>query len=480
MTDRISDIKQVCGKPEQLLTILEDTPVKQATLEMKNNKIGCLVVLNKDNDFVGIVAERDILYKTVIGGKSFEHVLVKDVMTKDTITCSMNDPIEKVEKLMTKHNIRHAPILIDKTPIAMVSIRDTIAYRLQANEAMRTAAEELAMLSTGLKSLDFDDVIELAINDVPKNFKAQNSVLFLKAKKSCDVIIHRNNCPIPELDLSEPEKLNKLAENNKILSCKKLCQECNFIENSETSITIPLTVFGHSSKRDYHHIAMQGFLCMCNFKASNENSEDLRKYKASLLKDLLNANMTNAKLYHDYQDALHESQTDPLTGVGTRRVLEQMLDMEYQRACRYNSVFSVAIMDLDHFKKINDLSGHSEGDKVLKKLAKLITKSMRTTDITARYGGDEFMLIMPETNAKDAMRLIERVRRQTKSISVNHEKNISISCGLTQWAGTESDSTDNILERADAALYEAKANGRDKVVLHQPTDPISQVLMNDM
>ena len=480
MTDRISDIKQVCGKPEHLLTIIEDASVKQATQEMKNNKIGCLVVLNNDNNLVGIVAERDILYKTVISGKSFEETLVKDVMTKDTITCTMNDPIEKVEKLMAKHNIRHAPVLIDKMPIAMVSIRDTIAYRLQANKAMKDAAEELAMLSTGLKSLDFDDVIELAINEVPKNFKAQNSVLFLKAKNSCDAIVHRNNCPIPEVDLSEPEKLNELSENKQILSRKILCHECNFVENSETAITIPLTIFGHSSKKDYRHIAMQGFLCMCNLKASDGNSEDLRKYKASLLRDLLNANMTNAKLYHDYQTALHKSQTDPLTGVGTRHVLEQMLDIEYQRACRYNSMFSIAIIDMDHFKEINDLSGHPEGDKVLKKLAKLITKSMRTTDIITRYGGDEFMLIMPETNAKDAMRLMERIRRQTKNLSINQEKAITISCGLTQWGGTESDSLDDMLERADAALYEAKANGRDKVVLRQAADAISQILMNDM
>lgn len=480
MADRISDIKQVCGKPAQLLTIIEDASVKQATQEMKDNRIGCLVVLNKENRLVGIIAERDILHKTVIDGKSFDQTLVKDVMTKDPITCDMNDSIESVERLMAKHNIRHAPVLVDKMPIAMVSIRDTIAYRLQVNKAMKDAAEELAMLSTGLKSLDFNDVIELAINEVPKNFKAQNSVLFLKAKNSSDVIIHRNNCPVPEVDLSEPERLNELSEDKQILSCKRLCTECNFVENSETGITIPLTIFGHSSKKDYRHIAMQGFLCMCNLKASDGNSEDLRKYKASLLRDLLNANMTNAKLYHDYQAALHRSQTDPLTGVGTRHVLEQMLDLEYQRAQRYNSMFSIAIIDLDHFKEINDSSGHPEGDKVLKNLAKLITKSMRTTDITARYGGDEFMLIMPETNAKDAMRLIERIRRQTKSISVGQKKDITISCGVTQWGGTESDTLDNILERADAALYEAKANGRDKVVLRQATDAISQMLINDM
>ncbi|HPS56249.1 MAG TPA: diguanylate cyclase [Sedimentisphaerales bacterium] len=480
MADKISDIKQVCNKPKQLLTILEDAPVRQAALVMKSNNVGCLVVLNKDNGLVGIIAERDILYKTVITGTTFEQTLVKEVMTKNTLTCTMNDSIEAVEKLMTEHNIRHTPVLVDRTPIAMVSIRDIIAYRLQANKAMRTAAEELTMLSTGLKSLDFDDVIELAINQVPKSFKAQNSVLFLKTKNAFDAIIHRNNCPIPEVDLSEPEKLNELAESKEILSCKRHCPECNFVENSLASITIPLTVFGHSTRRDYHHIAMQGFLCMCNFKTSNENSEDLRKYKASLLRDLLNANMTNAKLYHDYQNALQRSQTDPLTGVGTRLVLEQMLDLEYQRACRYNTTFSIAIIDLDHFKEINDLSGHPEGDKALKKLAKLITKSMRTTDVIARYGGDEFMLIMPETNAKDAMRLVERVRRQAKTISVTPEKNISISCGLTQWSGMQSDSLDNILQRADSALYEAKANGRDKVVMHQPEKTITPVFVNDM
>ena len=182
--------------------------------------------------------------------------------------------------------------------------------------------------------------------------------------------------------------------------------------------------------------------------------------------EVLSANLTNAKLYQDYQKARRDSETDPLTGVGTRRVLERVLKTEYARATRYNNYFSVAIVDIDNFKEINDNAGHAAGDRALQQLAKIMRNNVRTTDmIITRYGGDEFVMVMPETKLKGAKVLLERLRRQVKGISIPKVQSITISCGLAEWnQGPPPDNAETILKRADTALYQAKRKGRNRVV----------------
>ena len=150
-------------------------------------------------------------------------------------------------------------------------------------------------------------------------------------------------------------------------------------------------------------------------------------------------------------------------------MLEQVLNTEYARALRYNRSFSVAIVDIDHFKRINDTTGHVAGDKALVKLAKLMRDSVRTTDIIiVRFGGDEFVLIMPETKLTGAKALLERLRRQVKTISIPKVASVTISCGAAEWTGSADDTAETILQRADEALYEAKRSGRNRVVADQP------------
>jgi len=207
---------------------------------------------------------------------------------------------------------------------------------------------------------------------------------------------------------------------------------------------------------------------MCRLETSSLSSQELQLYKASLLSEVLSAGLTNAKLYQNYQQARRDSQTDPLTGVGTRRVLDKVLAAEYARAARYNRPFSVAIVDIDNFKQINDQTGHATGDKALKNLAKIMTNTIRSADIVTRYGGDEFVLLMPETEMHNAARILERIRRQAKTISIPKFRNVTISCGLAQWNSSIDDTPEKILKRADAALYQAKSEGRNKVVESNP------------
>jgi len=190
-------------------------------------------------------------------------------------------------------------------------------------------------------------------------------------------------------------------------------------------------------------------------------------YKASLLQEILSVNLTNAKLYHDYQKARQDSEIDPLTGVGTRRVLDQVLRVEYARAIRYNHCFSIAVVDIDNFKQINDTAGHAAGDSALKQLAEIMLRNVRMTDIIiTRYGGDEFVLIMPETNLNGAKVLLERLRSEAKTISIPNVPSVTISAGAAEWNPSVSatDTAETILRRADTALYKAKHAGRNRVV----------------
>ena len=161
--------------------------------------------------------------------------------------------------------------------------------------------------------------------------------------------------------------------------------------------------------------------------------------------------------------------TDALTAVGSRKLLEDKLQAECARAKRYKRQFSIAIIDLDNFKTINDVLGHAAGDDALRKLADCMKSQKRATDILTRYGGDEFVIIMPETKAKDAVILLERIRAKTQEIKVVEDLTMTISCGIAQSLSEPADSSREVMRRADLALYEAKSAGRNRVKIWDET-----------
>lgn len=156
--------------------------------------------------------------------------------------------------------------------------------------------------------------------------------------------------------------------------------------------------------------------------------------------------------------------TDPLTGAGNRRHLDERFVLEVDRAQRYDKQLSVVIADLDHFKAINDTYGHNAGDEVLKAVAAVIRGSMRATDIMARFGGEEFVLLLPETGRVGAELLAERIRRALELQPVGGlAQPVTASFGVA--IARASESAKDVLKRADEALYQAKHAGRNRVVV---------------
>ena len=464
----IEDVTQITERPSRLLTIKENATVAEAAKKMADHQIGCLVVLDTQDKFAGLLTERDMLAKVLKASLAPDDVVVRDIMTVNVVSCTMQTPLAKAEKLMAEHKIRHILIVTDDTPIGMLSIRDIIAYQRRANEAAKTAAEQVAMLSAGLQSHDFNYIIALTINQIPESFQADGAVLYFPQKDILPPIVYRKNCPLSQEDLPEPLQVSQNSPDGQPVY-GEICGNCRSSGGQSSRLIIPLNINEYDSTDDKPDTTRQGFLCMCRFDPSSTETRQLRLYKASLLQKVLNVNLTNAKLYQNCRQARHDSETDPLTGIGTRRVIRQALSTECGRAVRYGNCFSVAIIDVDNFKQINDSAGHAAGDTALCRVARIMSSNARATDILSRYGGDEFVLLMPETKLNEATELLERLRHRIKNISIPDVKSITISCGLAEWTDSPADTAETIMERADTALYKAKEQGRNRVVAAQPT-----------
>jgi two-component system cell cycle response regulator len=174
-----------------------------------------------------------------------------------------------------------------------------------------------------------------------------------------------------------------------------------------------------------------------------------------------------------YEQAERLATTDGLTGVLNRRTFNAELHGRLREAQRYNRPLSLLLLDVDHFKKVNDTYGHPAGDVVLRGIAALAQKQARETDVVARYGGEEMAVILPETDAQGAHTIAERIRKAAAAASHATEQGgvqVTLSIGLATWPGP-GDSAEELVEAADKALYRAKQGGRNRVAAANPASP---------
>ena len=156
-----------------------------------------------------------------------------------------------------------------------------------------------------------------------------------------------------------------------------------------------------------------------------------------------------------------QSLTDALTGISNRKKFDQSLIYFKESFLRYNIRFSVILFDIDHFKKINDTYGHAAGDQALVKLSQIVQNSVRITDVFARWGGEEFVLLLPETDLDGAKIVATNLRNLIKIQNFDEIGKLTCSFGVGEYSGNES--TEEFFKRIDKALYEAKEGGRDRV-----------------
>lgn len=183
----------------------------------------------------------------------------------------------------------------------------------------------------------------------------------------------------------------------------------------------------------------------------------------------------NAQLFNNTRQL---SVTDELTGLANRRHFKNMLDLEKKRSARFRKPLSILMVDVDFFKKFNDTHGHLEGDHVLKKIAQILSHNVREVDLVARFGGEEFIVLLPNTSAQEALLVAEKLREIVERTPFPGEESlpsgnltISIGCASCPEDTTDMDELEN---RADIALYEAKRRGKNAVVRYRETLDESQ------
>ena len=160
---------------------------------------------------------------------------------------------------------------------------------------------------------------------------------------------------------------------------------------------------------------------------------------------------------------------DSLTGLFKHTEIKDRLSHELARARRNRTTVSVAMLDIDKFKRINDTYGHLSDDTVIATLAHLLRRALRTTDIVGRYGGEEYMVVMPDSDEANAIRKLDLLRREFEAIGFHH-KDMEFHCSFSGGV-SDSDSSDNIdllIEKADMALYRAKTQGRNQILGAMP------------
>lgn len=194
-----------------------------------------------------------------------------------------------------------------------------------------------------------------------------------------------------------------------------------------------------------------------------KGDEGHKKIHKELLKELIDKYV---KLTKELEEKIAEvtklSETDQLTKIYNRVKFVNELEKEINRSERYQTKLSLIMFDIDHFKAVNDKYGHDIGDETLIKLTEVVSKTVRDTDVFARWGGEEFMVLAPQTGLEEAIRLAERIRKNIAEKEIKQVGHVTCSFGVTEFKAT--DDFDKFTKRVDEALYQAKENGRNQVI----------------
>ena len=234
---------------------------------------------------------------------------------------------------------------------------------------------------------------------------------------------------------------------------------CQF-QNTDRNILVKLgSAATHTC--DYSLTIQQQYLGNITFSRKQRFSNDELAQLETLLGTLVYP-LRNAMVYHD---AINQAMSDPLTGLGNRGALESALEHQWQMAQRYEQDLGILMIDIDHFKAVNDRYGHDIGDYVIKKVAEAINSTTRQTDLTFRYGGEEFLVLLNKTDPTGSASIAERIRKNIEALQLvdanNHVINVTASIGGTHLHPGVDKAT--LIKEADKALYLSKESGRNQV-----------------
>ena len=294
-------------------------------------------------------------------------------------------------------------------------------------------------------------------NEVP-NLKVIHNPLEKKAQ--ADIARHIS---LPEQEMRLLEKLQTTLNLSQLVDI--------FFTSIQTAVSVDGMLYINSEVKTEEQIGSKfHHSCRYSLKMEGEFLGDLTFYRRKRFteKELMNLEVLMSSMVYPlrnalmYRKALEAAFTDALTGAQNRASLNDTLAREIELAKRHNDELSVILIDADHFKKINDTYGHGHGDAVLKAISAIAHDTIRQSDVLFRYGGEEFLVLLNQTDLEGAELLAHRIRQNIENLSeINGVKSdATVSLGVTTLR--KNDSMSSLFNRADKALYQAKTNGRNR------------------
>jgi diguanylate cyclase (GGDEF)-like protein len=445
---------------------------------MVENNIRRLVVVDDSESFLGVVTQEELLnhleedfYRSEI---RVEHILDQ---LKDIVGAFRDETIKEVLKKMVEHQISAVPILENGVAIGVITEKDVLRLANDKVSLQQRVGDHMsspvifAKLETKLidvvKTMNNRDIRRLVVEDedglatgmitnrdLVRNFEGDyNDLLERKLKHSKDVFNLLPEMLFEAIDIGDDQLV--VWANEKVLS--RFGKQ--IIDQSMTEL-VPSEKW-----RDIYSVLI-----------NQKKVEDVRFKKHECTYEFsgfyLPLDKTTEKgrielILRDITEEVMLATTDPLTKIYNRRYMNEFLAMETQRSRRSQKEFAVVLVDVDDFKKINDAYGHLSGDVILKMIVGGIISGTRQYDIVGRYGGEEFLIIMPEIDKLTAVHVADRMRRNIENHEIEvldgEKVRVTASFGVSIFS-EDGISPDDLLVKADERLYKAKWEGKNRVV----------------
>jgi len=421
----------------------------------------------------GMSIESEYRYRTAQGG--FRWQLVRATPMRDSsgnivkwFGCSVDiDDQMRHQQLLEEEVKQHTAALFEANLRIETEMRERTLAQQELNLQNERMVRELTQRSTRATSLakmaellqscaDLKDIFTVMAGMAPKIFpELRGAVLVLNSSRDLlEVAASWSDCQFPGTTFVPEDCWALRTGHVHLVATGDSTAECRHVVSGQGAYAcLPLMSQGGAIGVVHLQIIHSGALL------------EAAMLMANMFAEQVGLSVANLRLREALRD---QSIRDVLTGLFNRRYLEETLEREIRRAVRSEHELGVLMLDLDHFKKFNDTYGHEAGDTVLRETAAFLTRSVRAEDIVCRFGGEEFVIILPMADIQATQARAERIRSKLRELTILHQGKavgmVTVSVGIAELP-QHGASPKTLLEAADAALYRAKREGRDRVVV---------------